>query len=289
MSAPIPVNDMSWEVLNKRSMADAKRMLKLVRSERAQAVRHPVNTDDALNPWGNRYDTYAAAKADRLTGGWFPVNEDVNKIIGAASWRVRARVRQLVRDFPYFKRAVDIITDYVVGEGIMFQSRIASPDGTLYKQWIQAVEDAFSFWADEADFAGKLHYYEMMRLAKRQDVESGEFLIIKRAVKDRSAYLPYHLQMVEAEECRRPWELMFFPISTKPIGMVWTSNGPVLMCEDPKYPGSAVSSWRLRQLRELGKQLHKEDTAQFYALMEEITNRKARGTWIPDKYEGAAA
>lgn len=151
------------------------------------------------NPWGEREDMYAAAKTNRLTGGWFPVNSDINRIIGASSFQVRARVRQLVRDFPYFKRAVSVITDYVVGEGIVMQSRIGGPDGTLYKQWIQAVEDAFSFWADEADYSGRLHYFEMMRLAKMQDTESGEFLIVKRHDRDRSSYLPLKLQMIEAD------------------------------------------------------------------------------------------
>jgi hypothetical protein len=110
---------------------------RMVARERLNSARNPANGDDTTNPWGQRYATYAAAKSDRLTGGWSPVNEDVNKIIGAASWRVRGRVRQLVRDFPYFMRATGI-TDYVVGEGIMLQSRIAAPDGTLYKNWIQA-------------------------------------------------------------------------------------------------------------------------------------------------------
>jgi hypothetical protein len=93
----------------------------------------------------------------------------------------------------------------------------------------------------------------------------------------------------EAEKTQRPWELMFFPDRNGRIGMVWTKSGPRLMCMDPKYPDDAVSSWRLRQLRELGKELHKEDTIQFYALMAEISKRKSAGTWVPDKYEGVAA
>jgi capsid protein len=77
-----------------------------------------------------RSDMYAAAKVDRLTGAWLPTNSDVNRIIAASSPRVRARVRQLVRDFPYFSRAVKVVTNYVVGSGITFQSRIQSSEGS---------------------------------------------------------------------------------------------------------------------------------------------------------------
>lgn len=143
---------------------------------------------------------YAAAQTTRLTGGWSPVDSDVNTVIGNSAATVRARVRQLVRDFPYFARAVNIVTGRSVGSGIVLQSRVPNnTDGRLDKRRIQQIEDAFNFWADEADIAGKLHYYEIMELAKKQDLECGEFLIIKTMSRDRSRYLPYALQVIEAD------------------------------------------------------------------------------------------
>src|SRR4030043_461716 len=146
----------------------------------------------------SRNAQYAAAKTTRLTGAWSPINSNVNAIIGASSSTVRARVRQLVRDFPYFARAINILTDYVVGPGIMFQSRVQDEEGRHNKRLIQQIEDAFNFWADEADVARKLHFYEMMRLAKRQDVESGEFLLVKTTPR-RASYIPFALQIYEAD------------------------------------------------------------------------------------------
>lgn len=146
-----------------------------------------------------RRSQYAAAKTDRLTGSWNPTNDSVNSIIGASASTVRARVRQLVRDFPYFTRAVNIICDYTVGAGIQLQSKIKDPNGNIDKMRSQKVEDAFNFWAEQADISGKLHFYEMMELAKRQDVESGEFLLIKRFPKTRNRYLPYALQIIESD------------------------------------------------------------------------------------------
>lgn len=147
-----------------------------------------------------RESRYAAAQDDRLTGGWSPVNSNVNDLIRGASPQVRARVRQLVRDFPFFKRAVQVSIDYTVGGGILYQSRIMTPDGSkLDKVRNNEFEDAFKFWADQADVSGKLHFYEMMALAKRQDLESGEFVIATVAPRSPNAYLPFALQMFEAE------------------------------------------------------------------------------------------
>jgi len=108
-------------------------------------------------------------------------------------------VRQLVRDFPYFARAVNIIVDYVVGAGIVYQARVQDGSGKLDRKTNQRIEDVFARWADEADISGKLHFYELMRLAKRQDVESGEFLLVKTRSDDRRRYLPFCLQAYEAD------------------------------------------------------------------------------------------
>lgn len=141
---------------------------------------------------------YAAAKTNRLTGAWTTQFPNVNDIISASSPAVRARVNQLVRDFPYFARALNNIVDYTVGPGIVYQSRVKMANGKLDKKRNQIIEDAFKWWADEADASGKLHYYDMMRLAKRQDAEIGEFLIVMAPIKDPNRYLPLALQIYEA-------------------------------------------------------------------------------------------
>lgn len=146
-----------------------------------------------------RSEKYAAAKTTRSTGGWSPVNSSVNDIIRASSPIVRARVRQLVRDFPYFARAVNVLVDYTVGSGIAYQSKIKKRSGELDTKLNDITEDVFKFWMDECDFSGRLHYNEMMRLAKRQDAEPGEFMLIRRAAVDKKAYLPVRIQMIETD------------------------------------------------------------------------------------------
>jgi len=142
---------------------------------------------------------YAAAQSPRTMGSWAPVDAAINDVISNSALSVRARVRQLVRDFPYFARAVAINTDYIVGSGIVFQSAITLPDGKFDKKRIQQAEDAWNMWADEADAGGRLHLYEMQALAKRQELECGEYFLILRTLKDRKRYLPLALQMYEAD------------------------------------------------------------------------------------------
>jgi lambda family phage portal protein len=146
-----------------------------------------------------RAEMYAAAKTTRLTGAWSIANPNVNDIIGLSNPIIRSRVRQLIRDFPYLARAANIMVDYSIGAGIMFQSKARGPGGKPDKRRIQLIEDAMRWWMDEADAAGKLHFNEIMRLTKRQDLESGEFVVVKTYPKTQNRYLPFALQVYEAD------------------------------------------------------------------------------------------
>lgn len=146
-----------------------------------------------------RAEMYAAAKTTRLTGAWTTANPNVNDIIALSNPIIRSRVRQLIRDFPYLARAANVMVDYSIGPGIMFQSKARGVSGKPDKKRIQLIEDAMRWWMDEADAAGKLHFHEIMRLAKRQDLESGEFVVVKTYPKSGSRFIPFALQVYEAD------------------------------------------------------------------------------------------
>ena len=76
----------------------------------------------------SRAEMYAAAKTTRLTGSWALANPNVNDIIALSNPIIRSRVRQLIRDFPYLARAANVLVDYSVGPGIMFQSKAGRKD-----------------------------------------------------------------------------------------------------------------------------------------------------------------
>jgi lambda family phage portal protein len=157
-----------------------------------------INPRAGLIRSATRSAMYAAAKSPRTIGDWSPVDSSINDIISNSSKPVRARIRQLVRDFPYFARANTVLCDYVVGAGIVFQSAIRQQE-SFNRQAITATEDAFNRWADEADASGRLHLYEMMNLAKRQENENGEFFLIVRQIKDPSRFLPLAFQLYESD------------------------------------------------------------------------------------------
>ena len=64
---------------------------------------------------------YAAAKSNLQTGAWGIHDQNVNKVIGDSSARLRARVRQLVRDFPFFARVVEAAVNISISTGIQLQ------------------------------------------------------------------------------------------------------------------------------------------------------------------------
>jgi lambda family phage portal protein len=134
---------------------------------------------------------YAAAKESRTQYGWRPASgATVNDEIRTSSIYVRARIRQLVRDFAPFGRAVQILEDLVVGpEGIRWQSRHETKSSELESVW--------RAWGEQADIAGKLHWIEMQGLAQRQLCECGEYIFVKH--KTQGARIPFQLQAVEPD------------------------------------------------------------------------------------------
>jgi len=117
---------------------------------------------------------YAAATPSRLDN-WLPVNEQINHLIGSASPRLRARVRDLVRNFPLFSRGVNAYTAYLVGGGARFQSLAVNPDSTPNHAARNRIESRFRLWMDEdADISGRMHFYEIQQLLCRGLLESGE-------------------------------------------------------------------------------------------------------------------
>jgi len=144
---------------------------------------------------------YAAAKGNTNTGGWNPVDSNVNTVIANSSERLRARARQLVRDMPAMATAVQRVEDFTVGNGITLQARVKDESsGKLAQVLNTKIEDAWKRWCDQADAGGRLHFYEMQQLACRQDIEAGEYIFIKRFTRAKNRYLPFELLAIEPDQ-----------------------------------------------------------------------------------------
>jgi len=169
------------------------------KADKANIALSFVAPKTARRIWDLRKRKYAAAKTAVSTGGWSPNDQGVNDEIGGSKAQINNRVRQLVRDMPHAAIAVDRVVDFTVGEGFKLQARTRLPDGKLNMVLNKQIEEAWEFWKMEADISGKLSFDEMTRLAKRQDVEIGEFLTLKTSSRKSGRFIPFALQILEAD------------------------------------------------------------------------------------------
>ena len=144
---------------------------------------------------------YAAAKHDPLKGAWGLgawADRDVNKLIADSSPVLRARVRQLVRNFPIFARVIDVAVNLSVGTGIGIQCQIEKPDGSLDEDLNSLVENEWEEFCQGVDVNGKMSMAELQRLARRQEIECGEaFGVLVDEPARRPA--PFYVQLIEPD------------------------------------------------------------------------------------------
>lgn len=137
----------------------------------------------------NNIRKYEAAAMTRRTDNWGSNSLSARVSVGNDIHRLRERSRQLVRDNSYAKRAIDVIKNNVVGDGIT-----ATP-----KKENKRLVDLWEQWAltPLIDFDGKHNIYGLQALAMRAIPESGEVLF--RIRKDKNLLVPFQLQILEGD------------------------------------------------------------------------------------------
>lgn len=135
---------------------------------------------------------FDAAARGRRTSGWQTVDTSMNVLTGTALTALRARSRDLVRNNPYARKAVNVIVTNTVGTGIKpgFQSRSANR--------VQQYKSAWNSWAESTacDFDGQRDFYGLQAAVLRTVAESGEALIVRRRSRRN---VPLELQLLEAD------------------------------------------------------------------------------------------
>lgn len=127
-----------------------------------------------------------------------------NALLARDGARVRARVHQLVRDYPPFVFAVSKMIDHLVGPGLRLQSMALAADGTPDRDARQRIEDAWWRWAEDparCDQAQALPLDDLIELAQGQLCETGECLFHLIRERDR----PLALQQYEPEQLAGGW------------------------------------------------------------------------------------
>jgi lambda family phage portal protein len=167
------------------------------RTARAQTSRKPRAphlrvVDEQLArelvaPWRKAREilrAYDAGKSGRRTEGWYAGGGSANGEITPSLSAARNRARDLVRNNPYARRALDTLTAKKVGTGI-----IARPDKGAAAAW----EEFF----ETCDFEGDLDLAGMQSMMARTADEAGEVLL--RRIRTREGRVPLKLQILEPD------------------------------------------------------------------------------------------
>ena len=136
---------------------------------------------------------FEAAKESRRTEHWYTRNGGPNADIRTAWGMLVRRHQDLVDSNPWANRAIKVITNNWVGDGI-----IGSPVGGSRRY-----ADAWNDWADsiECDYDGKLNWYGLQNLIARTTAIRGSCLIRRRVDESMSdqSLVPLRLQVMEPD------------------------------------------------------------------------------------------
>jgi lambda family phage portal protein len=136
---------------------------------------------------------YDAASLGRRTDGWHATGTDANQEIRGSLHRLVDRSRELGRNNPYAKKAINVIANNTIGTGIR-ATPIAEGKAQLKK-----AKSEWKKWSEstKCDFDGRRTFYGIQRMAMRSIAEGGEVLIrIRWAPKER---IPIQLQLLEGD------------------------------------------------------------------------------------------
>lgn len=133
--------------------------------------------------------SYDAAKNGRRNAGWRPSGTSQNAETLNAASALRNRSRDLCRNNPLVKRAVQSIANNTVGKGVRAKIDGSAKINKLWKDW---------FETSKCDFDEHLNGYGIQKLVLRAVVESGDALIVRRVNKNNPT-IPFELQVLEID------------------------------------------------------------------------------------------
>ena len=137
---------------------------------------------------------FEAAKETRRTSGWWSSNSGPNSDLRQAWYWLAKRHQDLVDNDAYASRAVGVIVNNWIGDGIM-----STPQGATRRY-----NQAWKRWADspESDFYGIHDWYGNQAVGARTTAVRGAVLVRKRVAPelfDRYGMVPLQVQMMEPD------------------------------------------------------------------------------------------
>lgn len=151
---------------------------------------------------------YEGADSGRRTSGWNTNNQSANAEIATALNKLRDRSRDLVRNNPYAARGAQVITNNVVGPGILTQIKIDK--NQIQSEQETRLNNIWNTWAGTTacDYDEIHTMAGLQSLAIRSVVESGEVFFRRRRVGRKTVegadgtdveLPPIQLQILEAD------------------------------------------------------------------------------------------
>lgn len=133
---------------------------------------------------------YEGAKVGRRTEGWRTTGSSANAEVTAALPALRNRSRDLVRNNPHARKALDSLVSGVIGSGLV----ATLPQGR------DDVRQAWGAFVRDCDADGQLDFNGLQTLIVRSMLESGEALVrIRRRRVEDGLVVPLQLQVLESD------------------------------------------------------------------------------------------
>ncbi len=164
--------------------------------------RFKASMSAAVDAWATPVGTVpfnAATRGGRFTR-WRPTGSGPNAIVSASAPELLRRSRDMRRNNPVAKRAMDLLATHIVGAGIRPQSQC--PDDQIRSQLMRAWDD----WTKQSDADGVLDFYGQQYQAVVGMVAGGEtFARLRTRRLSDGLPVPLQIQMIPAEQVPLDW------------------------------------------------------------------------------------
>lgn len=156
------------------------------------AASNRLRNRQAFNELARKYD---GAARGRNTSSWRTTNTSADAETHLAGSLLRDRHRDLVRNNAHAAKAVSVLANNIIGEGITPRPDTGS-DALDTK-----IKALFDEWVDECDFDDQLDFYGLQTLAVRETIEGGEVLGRRHILplKSSGMQVPLKIQLLEGD------------------------------------------------------------------------------------------
>lgn len=138
----------------------------------------------------NKLRSYDGASKGRRTAGWGPGNASAESEVAIALPELRNKSRDLFRNNPHGKAALNEHVNSIVGEGIQvrFHHKSKSKEKKFNTHW--------KLWSKNCDFDEKVKFSGAQSLICKGERQSGDCIVRFRYTTDK---VPFRLQILESD------------------------------------------------------------------------------------------